>query len=48
MDSKNTIDELELLIRSKRTIIYVVSQEKTELSQLWSKCVPKLILIGML
>lgn len=32
MDSKNTIDELELLIRSKRTIIYVVSQEENRVT----------------
>ncbi len=41
MDSKNTIDELELLIRSKRTIIYVVSQEENRvisaLEQMCSK-----------
>ena len=32
MDSKNTIDELELLIRSKRTIIYVASQEENRVT----------------
>ena len=39
MDSIETIDELELLIRSKRTVIYLVSQEENRvLSALENLC----------
>lgn len=39
MDSIETIEELELLVRSKRTVIYLVSQEENRvLSALENLC----------
>ena len=39
MDSNQTIDEIELLVRSKRTVLYLVSQEENRvMSALESLC----------
>ena len=39
MDSATTLEEIELLVRSKRTVIYVVSQEENRvLSALEQMC----------